>query len=411
MNLLFTRKRHIRGSVRRLKRKKGPDVWEYRYPDRTQTGSPICAMIFSTTKFSTKAAMWQHIDTLLWKINADSPQSLSQELSFGGVCDRYIQDEHLQEIGGLKRGQQNTFGSLKVSTARGYLQIIENHLRPKWGDTSVSKVTPALVQEWFKALQCTQTTKAHIKAVLFRLFEKAMLWEIVPVQRNPMELVEIKGASKRGKRPKILQPEQCPLVLNALREPYRTMVLLALCTGLRASEILALKWEDFDFENLRLRVVRAVVRGIVERCKTEYSEDELPLDSTFAAELLEWKKRCAPSAEGWLFPSPRTGQPYEHGSLQQKVLRKAGDDLGISNLGFHTFRHTYRSLLDASGAPVGVQQKLMRHAQVSTTMNIYGDALMQSKRDANSNAVKMVIRPNLVLFGFEPTPKAVANAS
>jgi integrase len=125
-----------------------------------------------------------------------------------------------------------------------------------------------------------------------RLFQKAMLWEFIPVQRNTTELVEIKGASKRGKRPKVLTPEQCLQILAALREPYKTMTLTAICTGLRASEILALRWADFDFPNLKLRVSRAVVRGIVDRCKTETSEGELPLDESFAAELLEWKKQC-----------------------------------------------------------------------------------------------------------------------
>jgi len=48
-----------------------------------------------------------------------------------------------------------------------------------------------------------------------------------------------------------------------------------------------------------------------------------------------------------------------------------------------TFRHTYRSWLDDTGAPLGAQQKLMRHAQVSTTMNVYGNALMGAKREAN----------------------------
>lgn len=209
----------------------------------------------------------------------------------------------------------------------------------------------------------------------------------------------------------MLTPEQCSQILSALREPYRTIVLVAICTGLRASEILSLKWEDFDFDGLRLRVSRAVVRGIVDRVKTEYSEDELPLDERFAAEMLEYRKLSALSAEGWMFPSPRTGHPYEHGSLQQKVIRSVGDKFGIPNLGFHSFRHTYRSWLDAVGAPVGVQQRLMRHAQVSTTMNTYGDALMLAKREANTNAVKMLLKPNLVLLGVEPTSKAVANAS
>jgi len=60
-------------------------------------------------------------------------------------------------------------------------------------------------------------------------------------------------------------------------------------------------------------------------------------------------------------------------------------------LGWHTFRHTYRSWLDDTGAPVGVQQKLMRHAQVSTTMNVYGNALMDAKREANSRVVRKAL--------------------
>ena len=51
-----------------------------------------------------------------------------------------------------------------------------------------------------------------------------------------------------------------------------------------------------------------------------------------------------------------------------------------------------RSGLDSNSAPIGVQQKLMRHAQVSTTMNVYGNALMTAKREANSKVVKMALR-------------------
>ena len=57
-------------------------------------------------------------------------------------------------------------------------------------------------------------------------------------------------------------------------------------------------------------------------------------------------------------------------------------------VGWHTFRYTYRSWLDDTGAPIGIQQKLMRHAQVSTTMNVYGNALMESKREANTAVVR-----------------------
>lgn len=408
---MFTRKaKHIRGSIRRVKRKRGPDAWEFRYPDRSR-GGRLRAMTFSTAEFPTKSAMWSHIDSLLWKINAGTPQSLSEELSFGGLCDRYITDEHLRELDELRSGQGNTFGGLKVSTARAYLQIIENHLRPKWGSTPLTRMTPAAVQEWFRELQHSPTTKAHLKALLHRLFERAMLWGLLPVERNPLSLVEIKGATKRRKKPIILTPEQCSQIINSLRQPYRTMVVTALCTGLRVSELLALQWSDFDFGELTLRVTRSVVRGVVDRCKTETSADELPLDGMFAAELLEWRKECPPSAVGWLFPSPITGRPYEPCAAQQKVLRPTGDGLGIAHVSWHVFRHTYRSLLDAVGAPLGCQQRLMRHAQISTTMDRYGSALMAEKRTANSGAVKMLTDAKMVLLGVNHAQKALANAS
>ena len=65
---------------------------------------------------------------------------------------------------------------------------------------------------------------------------------------------------------------------------------------------------------------------------------------------------------------------------------EAGKDYRMTHL-----PHAYRSFLDDVGAPVGVQQKLMRHAQVSTTMNTYGNALMESKRTANTKIVQMVL--------------------
>jgi integrase len=62
-----------------------------------------------------------------------------------------------------------------------------------------------------------------------------------------------------------------------------------------------------------------------------------------------------------------------------------------SDIGWHTFRHTYRSLLDETGAPMKVQQELMRHAFVETTMSVYGQAMPASKRLANSKVVQMVL--------------------
>jgi integrase len=199
------------------------------------------------------------------------------------------------------------------------------------------------------------------------------------------------SASAEGK-PFILTVEQFHEVVGNMAEPYKPMVQVAICLGLRVSEVLALKWSDFDFAGLTLEVVRKVVHGRVSRVKTEYSEDELPLDPAFAEVLLDWKTRCPKSEGGWVFPNPDTGGLYHASPIQQDYIRAAGRKAKLGkDIGWHSFRHAYRSFLDVDGAPVGVQQKLMRHAQVSTTMNTYGNAQMQSKREANTKVVQMVL--------------------
>ena len=183
--------------------------------------------------------------------------------------------------------------------------------------------------------------------------------------------------------------------MELLIDPYRTMVVVAQCLGLRVSEILALQWPDINFAELTMRVSRGVLDGIVDEVKTEYSEDDLPLDPDLATVLLDWKRQCPESEEKWVFPSPITGRCYHASPIQQDYIRPAGRKLGLGDIGWHTFRHTYRSWLDSASTPIGVQQKLMRHAQVATTMNVYGNAMMESKREANSKVVQMVLKQEL----------------
>jgi integrase len=171
------------------------------------------------------------------------------------------------------------------------------------------------------------------------------------------------------------------------------MVLVAQCMGLRVSEIVGLKWGDFNFDEGTLLIQRGVVHGRVGPAKTEYSQDEIPLDSTLAAVLLEWKGQALSSeSDDWVFQNPNTGRPYYQEEIQKSYLRPAGQSSGLkSSLGWHTFRHTYRSWLDETGAPISVQQQLMRHASIQTTMNVYGQGLQKTKRDANRKVVEMAL--------------------
>jgi integrase len=174
--------------------------------------------------------------------------------------------------------------------------------------------------------------------------------------KNPIALVRVKNSSKRQRRPSVLTVEEFCILLARFEEPYRTMVLIGQCLGLRASEIMGLQWGDFDFKKGTVLIQRSVVQGRVDEVKTEYSKDYAPLDTRLAEAMQAWRSQTIFARdEDWLFPNPVTARPYHQDGLQQRILKPAGIDAGVGdNFGWHTFRHTYRSWLDETGAPMKV---------------------------------------------------------
>ena len=157
-------------------------------------------------------------------------------------------------------------------------------------------------------------------------------------------------------------------------------------------------------------VQRSIVHGREGAVKTEYSRDTVPLDPDLASVLMEWRAQAPfKGPSDWLFGNPKTGRPYHQEEIQKKPLRRAAIAAGIGpEIGWHTFRHTYRSWLDATGAPLKVQQELMRHASITTTMNVYGKAMPGIKREANSRVASMVLQKEK-RERIELAPKAVSS--
>ena len=109
--------------------------------------------------------------------------------------------------------------------------------------------------------------------------------------------------------------------------------------------------------------------------------------------MLKYRGSSYPTEAGWLFANPRTGKPYHQEEIQKKHIRPAAKAAEIKgSIGWKTFRHSYRSWLDQTDAPVGVQRELMRHASIQTTMNVYGRAMSDSKRQAHDKVVQMVLK-------------------
>jgi integrase len=232
-------------------------------------------------------------------------------------------------------------------------------------------------------------SKGHLRSLMHKMFDLATLWEYLPLERrNPIEIVKIKNVTRRTKEAVVLSPDQFREVVRRLPAHVNMIAITMSCLGLRVSEALGLRWDDFDWQHTTVTIRRSAYRGAIDETKTTSSKAKLPLAPLLSELLLAWK---AQSNSPWLFANPTTEMPYMSPSLQQRWIRPAGEAIGLEGLGFHSLRHSYRSWLDATGAAPGVTKDLMRHSAIATTFNVYGKALSPEKREANNRVVELLL--------------------
>ena len=114
------------------------------------------------------------------------------------------------------------------------------------------------------------------------------------------------------------------------------------------------------------------------------------------ARLKGWKQASQfRDADDWVFASPFSiGRlPYSYTGTREELAR-AAKTAGIGHVSTHAFRHTCRSWLDATGAPISVQQKMMRHASIKTTMDIYGDVVTDEMSTASRKVAELAFQLN-----------------
>jgi integrase len=119
----------------------------------------------------------------------------------------------------------------------------------------------------------------------------------------------------------------------------------------------------------------------------------LPLDAVLRKILNAWK----PKTEGseWIFPSERTGGVRSASALLTKGIKPAASKAGLGRVTWHTLRHSCRTWLDSEGASLGTQKDLLRHADISTTMNIYGKALPPDMKKSHERLVRKLVPDKL----------------
>lgn len=226
------------------------------------------------------------------------------------------------------------------------------------------------------------------------LFNAALRWELC--DKNPVDLV--RQSAKRMKTPNALQPEEFQALIAQLSEPYRTMVVMAGCLGLRVSELVALKWEDIDFLAMTVNIKRSFVRGEINPTKTNASEGTLPMNEDLADMLRAHRLRAKfRDPTDYVFANDSGAVRWPE-SILTRHIKPAANMAKIGNVGWHTFRHTYSTLLHSLGTTPAVQKELLRHANVTTTLNVYTQAISEEKRQAAAQVSRM-------LYQFVPVPE------
>jgi integrase len=281
---------------------------------------------------------------------------------------------------------------LERATLDQYRQHLRLHIEPLIGRTLLSKLNAPTVRAFEDRLRENDRSATMVKYVVRSL--GALLADAQErglIVRNPVR--ELRGRRRRGKDGKqerrngklkvgtdIPTPDEIKRILAAAAGKWRPLLLTAIFTGLRASELRGLRWADVDLTKGELHVRQRADRfNHIGPPKTASGERTVPLPPMVANTLREWKLKC-PKKDGKLslvFPNGE-GNVEWHTNLVlrglQPTLVRAGvvDAAGKAKYtGLHALRHFFASWCASIGLPMKVVQTRMGHSNIAVTMDTY----------------------------------------
>jgi integrase len=393
--------RYQNGYLRRAKRKNGPAVWELLYRYKADDGSlkRRTVQIGTLDEYPSREMARAAASGFKLEINRDVHRVHHKPILIENLIDHYLRTRLLAPD-----------SAYSEATKIVYRQFLDLWIKPTWGTRNIRDVRTVDVERWLGQLRLTNGaamangTKAKIRNLFSVIFNHAIRNEWLDQGKNPITFVH--QTAKRTKTPTVLEAEEVSNLLNELDAPFRLLVLLDVTTGLRRSELFALKWGDIDFPTLTININRSIFEGVVGKCKTRASQNPVPVEPYVARELLEWRSKTVfKKVTDWIFTSPTYGlHPFWPNRVLSNVIQPAAARAGITKtIGWHTFRHTYSTLLVANGENVKVVQELMRHASSRSTLEIYSQAKPEDKRAAQQRLVQMIVSdsPESSVITFE----------
>ena len=211
-------------------------------------------------------------------------------------------------------------------------------------------------------------SKAKARNTTDAVFNHAVRWEWLGV--NPIRMVR-QSAKRTRTTPLCFPIDQIAALLRILREAYAHDGIPRRVHWPSGWGVARPQVEGRRFSEDEGPGAPSIVMQHVGDSKTEASRKPVPLDLRLSKVLWNWRLQSPyPIDEDWVFASPHSkGKlPYWPGSLYKAHLEPAAKEIGIvGHFGWHTFRHTYATLLKGNGEDVKVVQELMRHANISVT--------------------------------------------
>jgi integrase len=391
---LFKRTTYQEGSLKLEERKRGPHVWVYRWWETDACGKRIYRkhQVGDLVQYPSESAARTALDSLRLTINNQSQRNSASRMTVQTLWEHYQHEE---------------LPSKDFSTQDAYSQYAKKWILPRWGRLPLKGIKTVDVERWLREATVANGTKAKLKCLMSALFSHAVRWEFtsinpissgIPVgsggKRGPS--VGVRVSAKRRKAPTVLGPEQVKLGLTSLEFRDQLLVLLDGALGIRRGELGALRWQECDFENRIFHIQHSYYwrrGGILKSTKTEASAKPIPMHPALKQALLEWRSQSHRREPGdFVFPSRlyRGQRALDLGAVLKRKIRPAFEKLGISRIGWHTFRHTVGTLLAEMGEHQLTIRDYLRHSNLSVT-NKYLQAASNTKRKAQDKLVEAIL--------------------
>jgi len=392
--LLFKRTSYQQGSLKLEERKRGPSIWVFRWWDTGLNGKRVYRkqQVGDLSQYPNETAAKAASNALRLTINNQSQRNRVSQMTVEALWKHYSSEE---------------LPFKDFSTQDGYLSYARNWVLPRWGRELLIRVKTVEVERWLREATISNGTKAKIKCVMSALFSHAVRWEFtsinpissgIPVgaggKRGPS--VGVRVSAKRRRAPIVLSPDQVKLGLMKLAFRDQLLVLLDGALGTRRGELAALRWQDCDFENYTFQIQHSYYwrrGGILKSTKTEASAKPLPMHPALKLALLEWRRQSHRTQPAdFVFPSRLFGgrRALDLAAVLKRKIRPAFEKIGITGVGWHTFRHTVGTVLAELGEHQVTIRDYLRHSNLSVT-NKYLQAASNTKRNAQARLVEAIL--------------------